>query len=148
MGGSEPGLGFDVFNVSSTASLFGRNLNVTLANGFVPEPCQQFPFLTYGTLAADNLTEVGIGTDVGGGLFLRYAWPNFFLSLGGRVSGSVELEDPSTPVRLDVAPDFEAGVRLGVVTLSTGYRLVIPVASSTPDAQIRHVVRAGVGIEF
>jgi hypothetical protein len=67
LGGADPGAGFDQITVDGTANLAGA-MNVSLVNGFVPEPCQRFPVLN-ATTRSGTFTIYGL--DLGGGLFLR-----------------------------------------------------------------------------
>ena len=68
IGGSDPGTGFDQLNIEGTANLEGT-IHVSSINGFVPDPCQVFEIVTFGSRAGTGPSFTGL--DLGGGLFFR-----------------------------------------------------------------------------
>jgi hypothetical protein len=82
------------------------------------------------TLGGDvsYLTD-GSRLGVGGGVGLRYQWPNVFLQAGAGVGVSGSVGQPvEQTIRLDVIPELRAGVRIGAVRIGAGALLVIPAA--------------------
>ena len=88
--GTQPGTQYDVVHVTGKATL-GGTLQVTLLNGFVPQPGDSFQVLTFGSRAGDFAQYAGL--DLGGGRVLRPMFSDHALSLvlplpgGPKVSG-------------------------------------------------------------
>jgi hypothetical protein len=78
IGGYNPGTDFDQLNVSGTATLDGT-VNITLLNGFVPTPGDDFQVLTFGTVTGDFTNYNGL--DLGGGLSLAPVYDSNSLTL-------------------------------------------------------------------
>lgn len=128
----------DVLNVGGTASFFGRNLNVSMIDGAAPGPCHQFPFMTYGTLNAYNLTDNGL--DLGDGMMLRRVDTGTGMSLvaydqnssvnihptdievaegGGLVDYNVCLsQQPTADVQVTATPDDQMAVKPSIANFS------------------------------
>lgn len=88
----------------------------------------------------------GLGLGVG----VRYAWPWVYVQGGAGLEGNAAFSPehgPSPALNLGVIAEAEAGVDLGVVRLSGGYRLLLPV---TGDHRFvpEHIGMGGVSLDF
>lgn len=64
LAGPAPGTGFDRLAIGGPATLAGT-LNVSRTVSFIPDPCGQFGFLTYGSHTGDFATVNGLGAESG-----------------------------------------------------------------------------------
>ena len=105
-------------------------------------------------LAGANISYLSQGDEIGlgAGVSLRYSWPRIYIRGGGQLSGEASVSPPTgsprPALRLDVAPDFEAGVRIGIVRIGAGYQLLIPVAANTSTAELRHRISLGISFDL
>ena len=97
LGGKIPGSTYDQVNVGATASLNG-SLNIHLANGFVPQPGDQFVVMTFG--ARTGTFPVFNGLNVGNGTLLIPQYTSTSLTL--LATNDVPLVQPS----LALSPPF------------------------------------------
>ena len=66
-----PGTGHDQLNVEHDANLSGT-LNLEFINGFLPDPCQTFEIITYGSRSGTDPTVNVSGLPVGWGARVVY----------------------------------------------------------------------------
>ena len=57
--GPDPGTGFDQFNITDNAALPGV-FNISTIDSFVPNPCQSFEIVTYGSRSGPDPTFTGL----------------------------------------------------------------------------------------
>jgi T5SS/PEP-CTERM-associated repeat protein len=89
LGGSQPGLQHDRVTVADRANLAGT-LEVTLLDGFVPQPGQQFTVMTYGSHEG-TFDRISIGGASGLGWTLNYDSTAVTLTAGG-LAGDLDLD--------------------------------------------------------
>jgi hypothetical protein len=103
----------------------------------------------HGAVGASYLSH-GDTLSLGLGLGLRYAWPWVYLQGGIGVEGSAALSPghgSASALNVGGIAEAEAGVDLGVVRLSAGYRLLVPL-TGLDTFHLEHIGIAGVSLDF
>lgn len=119
LAGSEPGTGYDQVVVANTAR-FAGSLRVTLADGFIPNPCQTFHVVTYAARTG-TFSNATTPIDVGGGIKLRQVYAATGLVLVAYSANGPNVHPTQVSVSVDGVTDtYDVCIGAGadVITVS------------------------------
>jgi hypothetical protein len=145
-------------NWSQPPNVFGAAVYMTLdsaGSGFVRAHYGRLVFGQTGRFqlhAGADFTYLHDGSRIGLGpdFSLQYSWPNAYISTGLGAQVTAATTQPFTQtVRLDLLPQFSAGVRINMVRIGAQSAVLIPTAGAPgTDRTARFLLGLGASVEF